>query len=105
MQRLFDIAPPVTWIRVLLAALLIVLGVVAYGQTRLRSQGFGEPFRGWTAPDRTSMWARWTVVFTATGLALWGNALGWRPVVLAVPVVAALAGLAAEVAVRVRRRG
>lgn len=82
LSKLSEIAPLTTWGLIVAAALLLLLGFVAYGHARLTKQAYGEEFQGVAAPGMHETMLRWAVACLTAGLLLWGLTLDWPAVVL-----------------------
>ncbi|HEX7049116.1 MAG TPA: heavy metal translocating P-type ATPase [Longimicrobiales bacterium] len=102
MDRLLEIAPLATWIRVPSAALLILLGIVAFSHFLVLRHGYGLRFDGPFSASRPASLLRWAAILCTAGLLLWGLGLAWPTPVLAVLALIDLAFLAGEIFARLR---
>lgn len=103
MQAFFALAPPLVWLRVAVAALLILGGAVAFGHARVLKQGYGRPWPGILSPRARATAIRWTGVLELTGFALWWLVLGWPAAIVWAMLGAAGVLLCVEVAARLPR--
>lgn len=103
MQRLWDVAPPETWLILAAASALLLTGFVLLSHTLVRSKAYGDRFRGVTHRGRLEWTLRLGIAAVAAGAVLWGVEWGWPAWLLV--ALSAIAAVAASLEGVARVRG
>jgi hypothetical protein len=103
LDRLWDVAPPGTWLVLSVAATLLLAAFILLSHTLVRSKAYGDAFDGLAAPGRLEWTLRVGAACLLGGVALWGLELGWPIGLLIALTAGAVAGLGLEVVALTKR--
>lgn len=102
MERLWEVAPPLTWAILTVSSLFYLTGFVLLSHSLVRHKGFGDRYGGLLSPGRLEWAARTGTACLLIGTALWGVELGWPPWALVGLGVLAAVALGLQLAARRR---
>ena len=102
MQKLWNVAPPITWAILGLAATLLLVAFVLLSHTLVRGKAHGDTYGGITSPGRLEWTLRIGVACLLAGLALWAVELDAPVAVIAGCAAGAAVAASLELVARVR---
>ena len=71
MQRLWEIAPPMTWALLATASVCLLGAFVLLSHSLVRRKAYGDSWSGWRSSGRLEWTVRGGVGLLVAGLALW----------------------------------
>ena len=91
MQKLWEIAPPLTWGLLALSSVCLLAAFILLSHTLVRRKAYGDRWGGWLAPGRLERTVRVGLALLLAGGLLWAvelNAWSWLLAGLAAGTVA-----------------
>ncbi|MFW5952485.1 MAG: hypothetical protein ACOCVZ_10260 [Gemmatimonadota bacterium] len=105
MQAIWDVAPPLTWAILSVAALFLLAGFILLSHSIVRSKAYGDDWSGTVHPGRLEWTIRTGTGCLAVGAGLWAYELAAPVWVLAATGAVAAVAFGIEAAARVRAGG